>query len=96
MRAIDLACPQELSESPELALLAVLDATLQQATYALFAAHPELVGTRTLEDYGANGPQLWAADALYDNITTLQHAIQRYHQAIAVARAHNHQHDEPF
>ncbi len=76
MSASYLVYPGDLLAAPELAVLAVLDATLQQTLYSLFAAHPELVGSGTLETCWANGPDLWAADSVYDHITALQHALK--------------------
>ena len=87
MTAIDLVLPDGLHDAPELALVAVLDAALQQTTYALFAIHPELTGIRALGECWSSGPDLWAADAVYDHITSLQHALERYRQAIAACRA---------
>ena len=87
MSALPLVYPGDLLDAPELAVLAVLDATLQQAIYALFCAHPELVGSGTLETCWASGPDLWAADSVYDHMTGLQHALDRYRQALAAGRA---------
>lgn len=87
MKTTELVYPGDLLETPELAILAVLDATLQQTIYALFAVHPELVGSGTLETCWASGPDLWAADAVYEHIAGLQHALDRYRQALAAAHA---------
>lgn len=87
MSATEPVPPGELLETPELALLAVLDATLQQTLYALFAAHPELVDSSTLEMCWASAPELWIADCICEHITGLQHALDRYRQALAAGRA---------
>ena len=91
---VSLHYPPDLYDAPELALLAVLDATLQQTLYALFAAHPELTSGDTLETCWANGPDLWAADAVCNYISTLQHAVERYKQAIEAARHRRHASDD--
>lgn len=83
MSTPELVLPAELLVAPELAVLAVLDAALQQTLYSLFTAHPELVGGGTLEACWASGPDLWAADAVYEHVTGLQHALDRYRQALA-------------
>lgn len=82
---MNLATPQDLIEAPERAVLELLDAALQQAIYALFAAHSELLDTDSLEDCGAATPQLWIADAIYNQATALQHTINRYRQACEAA-----------
>jgi hypothetical protein len=82
-----LAHPDELYEAPKLAILAVLDMALQQTLYSLFAAHPELVDGDTLADHWASGPDLWAADAVYDQVTSLQQALDRYRQALKAQTA---------
>jgi len=86
MSTHELAYPGELSDAPELAILAVLDATLQQTLYSLFAVHPELADGSTLDTCWANGPDLWAADTIYERVTGLQHALDRYRQALAAVR----------
>ena len=89
-----LISPPDLLESPELAILAVLDATLLQTTYALVAAHPEIVELETFEARWDSGPDLWAADALHRELTTMQLAIARYRDALAALRARR-QFEEP-
>jgi hypothetical protein len=84
---MSLANPTELLEAPELAVLALLDETLQQTIYALFAAHPELVSGDSLEGCSSVTPEAWLADAIYNQANALQYAIERYREAIA--RANN-------
>ncbi len=93
---MSLAKPQDLNEHPELAILEVLDVTLQQSIYALFAAHPELVSGESLECITAPGPETWLADAIYNHGCALQHAIRRYHEALARRRCARDSCDEDF
>jgi hypothetical protein len=84
---VSLANPTELLDAPELAILAVLDETLQQTIYALFAAHPELVSGDSLEAYRDVTPEAWLADAIYNHANALQYAIERYRGAVERARS---------
>jgi len=77
-----LVLPPDLQDRPQLAVLSVLDAALQQTVYALLAAHPELQSGDTL-DACAVEPAAWVADALYNQITALTHTLERYRQAVA-------------
>ena len=76
---MSLAKPDRLLEEPELAVLELLDLTLQQTIYALFAAHPELIGG-DMQHCETTTPQLWIADAIYNSASSLQHTIERYRQ----------------
>jgi hypothetical protein len=96
MSTTNLVYPEDIVEAPELAMLAVLDAALQQTIYALFAAHPELIAGGTLETHSASGPDLWAADAAYEHIASLQHALARYRQALAAVRTRRDAEDRPW
>ena len=90
MSSAELVFPADLLENPELAALAILDAALQQTVYALLAAHPELAVGDTLETCWASGPALWTADSVHEHIAQLQHAIERYRQALEAERARHH------
>ncbi len=96
MTGSKLACPQELAAAPELAVLALLDNTLQQTIFALFAAHPELVDNHTFELSWSAGPDLWLADAIYNQAVALQHSIGRYQEALTAARHRLHPPDQMF
>lgn len=82
---MSLATPDRLLAEPELAVLELLDLTLQQTIYALFAAHPELIGG-DLEYCHTTTPQLWIADAIYNSASALQHTIDRYRQVSEATR----------
>lgn len=84
---MSLATPPALVEAPELAVLEVLDFTLQQAIYALFAVHPELVSGGSLEAAPHITAETWLADVLYSQASNLQHVIERYREASMHARA---------
>ena len=69
----------EVAESPELAILYALQATLKAAEHMLLAAHPEL------EDLDLSAPELLpvtpmacAADLLLLHVTAIDGAINRY------------------
>lgn len=83
---MSVATPDQLVNDPELAVLELLDVTLQQANFALFAAHPELVSGDCLEYHAATTPQLWIADSISNHVCALQHAINRYREACEARR----------
>jgi len=80
-RTVALHYPPDLYEAPELAILTALDVILQQTAYALYAAHPEMTHADPTEHEWSREPDLWVADALCEQISALQHAIERYKQA---------------
>jgi hypothetical protein len=84
---MSLASPEHLLEDPELAVLEVLDMLIQQANYALFAAHPELTSGSELDFFCNATPQLLTADAIYNQACALQHAISRYRDICEERRA---------
>jgi len=77
------ATPPDLMEAPELAVLAVLDHTLQQTAYALYAAYPELVDHHQPIGAANIGAALCLADIIAEQVASLQHTIVRYRQAVA-------------
>lgn len=80
---MSIANPTELLDAPELATLALLDEVIQQSIYMLFAVHPELVSGESLEGCPHVAAETWLADAVYNQAGALQHAIDRYRQAVA-------------
>jgi hypothetical protein len=68
----------QLAESPELAVLFVLEAALETTSHVLFAAHPEL----ETADFCAEAPDLSSdalgADAVLTHVVALGAALQRY------------------
>ncbi len=84
---MSLAMPPALVEAPELAVLEVLDLTLQQTVYALFAVHPELVSGQSFEAAPNTTAETWLADIIHDQACQLQHLITRYREATMLASA---------
>ena len=72
------ATPDDLCEAPELAILAVLDATLDQAILAVLAQNREITDA---DDLVGMPPAAWIADVLASEADHLRHLIQRYRQA---------------
>lgn len=74
-----LPTPYELSDAPELAVLAVLDTAIEAVTRALVAAHPELC-----DDRGPRSKQepVVSACRFLTRVHKLQAALARYRQAV--------------
>jgi hypothetical protein len=70
--------PDDLQEAPELAVLAVLDAALDQAVLSLIAQHGEISDHDSLVGLP---PAAWLADVLASAAHDLQHLIERYRLA---------------
>lgn len=79
---MSLAKPPELYTAPELAILAILDEALQQTIYSLFAVHPELVDEIPFHLREDLNPEIWVADAIYNQASAMQQAIERYREAV--------------
>ena len=73
------ADPDDLADAPELAILAVLHATLDQAVLALLAQHREISDG---DDLVGLPPAAWLADLLASAARDLQHALERYRLAV--------------
>ena len=88
------ATPVELVAAPELALLALLDATLRIARDALLAAQPALVGDPPLWRVT---PELIAARRLLRDATRLERAVADYRHFV-LQTLHDEPHDDslPF
>ena len=83
------ATPDELDEAPELAALALLDAAIDQAVFALIAQHREIVDSNDLVGLP---PAAWVADLLASAAHHLQHLVEQYRLAAlddARYRIHN-------
>lgn len=80
--------PDELDQSPELAVLAVLDVTLEAARAALLSVHGELRGPEGPEDRGGLSPSL-VARALIALGDALSSHISIYHDALENERLHS-------
>lgn len=78
--------PEQLRQSPELAILEAADAVLDTALAALVAANPALLGTdpfeRRFDDAPLPPQRLFAADALLTAAHALRSAIHRYCSAV--------------
>jgi hypothetical protein len=73
------ATPDDLCEAPELAVLAVLDTTLDQAVLAVIAQNREITDG---EDLVGLPPTAWIADVLASAAQHLQHLIEPYRRAV--------------
>ncbi len=77
--------PDQLQQDPERAILDVLDFTLQQTIFAIFAAYPEILQHAYSCQNEGMPAQAWIADIIYEQASALQHTLERYRQAIEVA-----------
>ncbi len=78
---------EELVAAPELAILHALEATLDAASSALLAAHPELAEQDLAGDMSpALDVSGWMADSIVTHIFGLNAAIARYRRELARAR----------
>lgn len=80
--AIHLPRVDDLYAAPELAVLALLEASVHVAILALGAAHPEM---QDLDDYDKEPHELRAAVAILDAARILGENINRYRLAIVLA-----------
>ncbi|HLT02138.1 MAG TPA: hypothetical protein VK001_08155 [Geminicoccaceae bacterium] len=89
--------PDQLDHAPELAVLAVLDASLQAAVYAVMAEQPGLRGPDHA-DLGSVPASHWCAERLVNLADRLLRVIDAYRTALA--REHKHRladrDDQPF
>ena len=76
-----LPTPDELDDNPELAVLAVLDVTLEAARAALLSVHGELRGPEEPEHRGMLSPSL-VARALIALGDALSSHVSIYHDAL--------------
>lgn len=83
--------PPDIAATPELAILAALDAVLELSCYALLAANPELDG-----DNPAPTPQATAADRVFHHAHRLQRAVGRYRDLAVKASTPPPNFDAPF
>lgn len=81
--------PEDISTSPELAILEAVDAVLDTALAALIAANPELIGhdpfERDFDDTPPPPARLYAADAIVYQTHALRSAVDRYRCALHFA-----------
>lgn len=69
--------PPELERAPELAVLAVLDRTLEIATYAVLTAHLELT-SEPPPHWRPHAPDTRCAEKLIRQADRLQRSLRRY------------------
>jgi hypothetical protein len=82
--AISRLSPQEVSDAPELLVLAALDTNLWTLQIALIAAFPELIDEWARQ---RDGPALRAARRLSHGVATLERAITQYRKVLHAQRA---------
>lgn len=75
---LDVATPEVLAHSPELAILEVLENASDTACRALFAAHPELNESEFLADTLTVTPTVCLAAAVLSALGTLDSAVNNY------------------
>ncbi len=77
-----LPTPPEIEQAPEIALLSVLQRTLDVTVYALLAIHPYLTADEPCYRH-LDLPEINAADAVLAHAHRLRDALDRYRRAIA-------------
>jgi hypothetical protein len=82
---LTIPTPDDLDQSPELAVLAVLDAVIESARSALVASHAELRSGNGLDNEMPSHPAVWIASALLDQFDTLQSSLERYRTALRLS-----------
>jgi hypothetical protein len=82
--AISRLSPQEVSDAPELLVLAALDTNIWTLQIALIAAFPELIDEWARH---TDGPALRAAQRLSRRAESLQRAITHYRKILQAARS---------
>lgn len=84
MRQIKNPEPEDLTCSPELAVLATLDAVLDVAVSALMSAHQELIADARPSHTDPQASLVWIGSAIISEARMLQNTIEMYHDAINV------------
>lgn len=82
--------PTLLAESPEMAILRVLESTLSLASCALIAAHPELESHDFVCEVPEPSAHACLADAINVHIGALECALRSYGLYVANADARHH------
>jgi len=86
-RALDrIPTPDDLADSPELAILAALDHTLELAASALACAHPELLDPERPYWLGPPTRAVTVAQTLVRRTRGLQRALRAYREAVEMRR----------
>lgn len=84
MRRLKDPQPEDLKYTPELAVLATLDATLEIAVSALISAHSELFDLTPPSHTDAQASLVWIGAAIISEARMLQNSLQMYHDAIDI------------
>jgi hypothetical protein len=82
MKPHSIPTPPELMKNPELAVLAVLDATLDVAWYALAAEHPDMHDEHELYEQSTPRISLFVARHIIELMDKLHVSIDRYRQRL--------------
>ena len=82
MKSYFIPTPPELMKNPELAVLAVLDATIDIAWYALAAEHPDLHDEHELYEQPKPRISLFVARHIIELLDKLHDSIDRYRQRL--------------
>jgi len=84
-RVVHLPQCNELRAAPELAILAILESSIDVAILALGAAYPEVEGLADVHE----SDELRAALTIMDMARALGAAVNRYRLALVLAREHD-------
>lgn len=82
MKRDALPTPVDLTDAPELAILATLECALTTAGYALIAAHPELAAGDDLSEHNQVAAHTWIADAIIAQAELLRGNLARYRHVL--------------
>lgn len=88
--------PFDLTENPELAVLAVLDTALHLAVRALVAAHPQLEADDAPYWRRDRSPAFLRADSIASHAHALADEIQRYRAGLLPPAPPHQDDDIPF
>ena len=78
--------PNDLVDAPELAILAVLDWTLDLVVRALVCAHPEIADPERPYWLRQASPVAAAAETLVEQVAGMEQALIAYREAVEVRR----------
>ncbi len=90
-----LPVPQKIQNDPELAALAILDHTLDVATYALYAEYPDIHDDDVILDPHTPLVSIIVAREILHHIERLQESIYWYKQRLKEEQDRKYE-DNPF
>lgn len=79
-KAAPTLTPAILADAPERAAIEILRVTLDVTTFALFAAHPELLDENWPDLQEPPHPQTWVAHMIATQAHALRRELDRYEQ----------------